>query len=269
MQRVAQRALNKQTLEGVPLHAVALRDLCRAAFATDGRIHGISPEGFSRSEGTLLFRGVKFFRYVRYNLNGEWVGTGFMSDGNYYAGIAARADAIDDYGFSNRFGWAMAYKLSPWANLAEPAYVEQISLDQFVTAVEQRYNIVADTLTTLYENGNDNGLRAVLLGYDGMVDRQQDHYVIYNPRALVYRTDCTPWAHEIETVPEELEPIERSRETAEPQRSHRLYNLLSQAQLMHEFSRFQNHITDIQSGIGLKYITAARDVRHALLEMKA
>ena len=149
--------LGNTAVEDWPHKAVALRDLFKAVFDTDGRMQGLPPEEFSQSGGHLLFRGVNFFRYVRENLNGGWFGTGFMSDGNYYAGPESREDAIAEYGFSNPYGWTMPYKLNPSANLTEPVHVEQISLGQFIAAVEQQYKIDTDILAVLYEKGNDNG----------------------------------------------------------------------------------------------------------------
>ena len=259
----------KKNIEDWPRKAVALRDLCEAVFDTDGRIQGLPPEEFSHRGGHLLFRGVNFFSYVCENLNGGWFGTGFMSDGNYYAGSESREEAIHEYGFSNPYGWAMAYKLRPSALLTEQVHVEQISLDQFIASAEQQYNIDADALAVLYEKGNDNGFRAVLLGYDGMVDRDQDHYVIYNHRTLVYRADCTPWARGLETAPEELELIERSRETARPQQASKNLTDPSGAYLIHELSRFQSPGMDRSNGIGLEYATVASEVRRELMEMRS
>ena len=183
-----------------PRNAIALRNLCRAVFETDGRIQGLEAEDFSRREGRLLFRGFSFFRHVRESLNGEWFGTGFMSDGNYYTGYEARTEAIDDYGFSSPYGpggWAMAYKLRPSARLTEREPMERVLIDQFVQHASEQYSANEDALATLY-GGYDNGIRAVLMGYDGMVDPERDHYVIYNHRALAYNANCTPWAHGLE-----------------------------------------------------------------------
>ena len=190
-----------------PRNAIALRNLSRSVFDIDGLIRGLGPKEFSLWDGHLLFRGFSSFRHVRENLNGEWFGTGFMSDGNYYTGYEARAEAIDDYGFSSPYGpggWAMAYKLRPSAKLSERAWVERIPRDQFVQDVSARHSVNEDSVATLYERGNDNGIRAVLLGYDGMVDLEMDYYVIYNHRALVYSANCTPWACGLEPLPEEL-----------------------------------------------------------------
>lgn len=198
-----------------PRNAIALRNLSRSVFAIDGCIRGLGPEEFSLCDGHLLFRGFSSFQYVRENLNGEWFGTGFMSDGNYYTGYEARAEAIDEYGFSNARGsegWAMVYKLCPSVNLAERAWVEYMPRDHFIQDVSVRYSVNEDTLATLYERGSDNGIRAVLLGYNGMVDLQMNYYVIYNHRALVYSANCTPWAYGLEPLPEELAASEGKSE---------------------------------------------------------
>lgn len=266
---VAQMILSREAVDEWPRKAVALRELCRAVFATDGLIAGLQPEAFSLHRGKLLFRGVSFFKYVRANLNGEWVGTGFMSDGNYYAGSTARTDAIDEYGFSNPYGWATAYKLDQAACLTTLDHIESISLGQFIATVGERCNVDADALTVLYERGNDNGFRAVLLGYDGMVDPHQDHHVIYNHRALVYRADCTPWARGIEPFPEELLATEQWEENTRPQPVRLTQPEYSGAQLMHGLSRFQSGGMDRSSGVGLKYTTAAGEVRQELTEMRS
>ena len=269
VQRAAQMVLGREAVEEWPGRAIALRDLCRAVFATDGRIAGLQPTAFSMHSGPLLFRGVSFFKYVRANLNGDWVGTGFMSDGNHYAGSAARAEAIDDYGFSNPYGWATVYKLNPSAILTTEDYVDTMSLDRFIAAVGTRYDVDKDALTVLYKSGNDNGIRAVLLGYDGIVDQHQDHHVIYNHRALVYRTDCTPWARGIEPFPEELLTTEQPEENTRPQPIRLIQTEYSRAQLMHELSRFQSGGMDRSSGRGLEYATAAGEVRQELTEMRS
>ena len=261
--------LGREAVEEWPGRAIALRELSRAVFATDGRIAGLQPAAFSLHSGKLLFRGVSFFKYVRANLNGDWVGTGFMSDGNYYAGPRARMEAIDEYGFSNPYGWATAYKLHPSATLITQDYVETMSLDQFIAAVGTRYDVHEDALTVLYENGNDNGIRAVLLGYDGMVDQDRDHHVVYNHQALVYRADCTPWARGIEPFPEELLTTEQPEENTRPQPVRLIQAEYSRAQLMHELSRFQSGGMDSSSGRGLEYATAAGEVRQELTEMRS
>lgn len=269
IQRAAQMVLDREAVEEWPGRAIALRDLCRAVFATDGRIAGLRSEAFSLYNGTLLFRGVSFFKYVRANLNGDWIGTGFMSDGNYYAVSEARADAIDEYGFSHEYGWATAYKLTAAAALTTQDHVERISLNHFIAAVGTKYDADADALAVLYERGNDNGLRAVLLGYDGMADPNQGHHVIYNHRALVYHADCTPWARGIEPFPEELLTTEQSKENPRPQPAKLIRTEYSRAQLMHELSRFQSGGMDRSSDRGLKYATAAGEVRQELTEMRS
>ena len=271
VQRAAEMVLKKTAVEEWPRRAVALRDLCRAVFETDGRISGLPPQEFSRYCGKLLFRGVNYFKYIRENLNGKWVGTGFRSDGNYYAGETSRLDSIEDYGFGDSlgWGWAMPYKLTPKASLIEASEVGYLSLGSFVYAVRQQYDVEQRWLEILYQESNDNAFRAVLLGYDGMVDSGSDHYVIFNNRALVYRTDCTPWARGIEPFPEELVATEQSEENTRPQLVHQNQTKYSSAQLMPELSRLRSEGMDRNSGTGLKYAKAAHEVRQELREMRS
>lgn len=271
MQRAAEMVHNKKAVEEWPHRAVALRDLCRAVFETDGRISGLPPEEFSRCRGKLLFRGVDCFKYMRENLNGEWFGTGFMSDGNYYAGETSRLDAIDEYGFGAPlgWGWAMPYKLTPKASLIDASEVRLLSLCRFVYAVRQQYDVDQRWLEILYQESNDSAFRAVLLGYDGIVDSGSDHCVIFNNGALAYRTDCTPWAHGIALFPEELVTTEQSEENTRPQLVHQNQTKSSSAPLMLEPSRPQSERMDRSSGIGLEYGNAAYEVRQELREMRS
>ena len=121
---------------------------------------------------------------MRENLNGEWVGTGFISDGNYYAGSKSRLDAIHDYGFCAPlgWGWALPYKLNPETSLIEAVQLSGISLRRFIDAVRQQINQNVEEcwLEVLYQQSHDNAFRAVLMGYDGVVDSAIDHYAIYN-----------------------------------------------------------------------------------------
>ena len=271
MQRAAEMVRNKKAVEEWPRRAVALRDLCRAVFETDGRICGLPQEEFSRCPGKLLFRGVNYFKYIRENLNGKWVGTGFMSDGNYYAGESSKLDAIEEYGFGDPlgWGWAMPYKLTPQASLIEATEVGHLSLCRFVYAVRQQYDVDQRWLEIFYQESNDNAFRAVLLGYDGMVDSGSEHYVIFNNRALVYRTDCTPWARGIEPFPDELVATEQSAENTRPQLVHQIQTKSSSAQPMLDLSSLQSEGMDRNSGIGLKYANAAYEVRQELREMRS
>ena len=271
VQRAAGMVLNKKAVDEWPRRAVALRDMCRAVFETDGRISGLSREDFSRCRGKLLFRGVNYFKYIRENLNGQWVGTGFLSDGNYYAGETSRSEAIEEYGFGDPpgWGWAMPYKLTPKASLIEAGTVKSLSLCRFVYAVRQQYHVDRRCLEIFFQETNDDAFRAVLLGYDGIVDSGSDHYVIFNNKALVYRTDCTPWARGIEQFPHELLTTEQSEDNTRPQLVHQDQTESSSAQLMLELSKLQSEGMDKNSGIGLKYANAAHEVRQELREMRS
>ena len=65
---------------------------------------GLAAGHFHSAPGINLYRGLSNFRHVAENLNGYWVGTGFMSDGNHYAGESAKFEAIEDFGFSRTWG---------------------------------------------------------------------------------------------------------------------------------------------------------------------
>ena len=270
VRQAAQMVIDGTALEGEwPRRAVALRDLCRAVFETDGRMQGLPPEEFRERQGDLLFRGVSNFKYVRDNLNGEWAGTGVISDGNYYGGTKSRLDAIQDYGFDDPFGWgwAMPYKLNPEASLIEATEIGSISLIRFINAVLQRLDIEEHWLKVLYEMSNDNAFRAVLLGYDGMIDSGIDHYAIYNNRMLVYKSDCTPWAHGINQALHKLGEIETSTEIPRPQLADQGQAESSNALIVHDLSNFQNNGVDNKSALRLKYVTVANEVRQELMEM--
>ena len=277
VRQAAQRVLDGTTVEGEwPRRAVALRDLCRAVFETDGRILGLPSGTFRERQGDLLFRGVNSFKYVRENLNGEWVGTGVISDGNYYAGSKSRLDAIHDYGFCAPFGWgwAMPYKLNPETSLIEAVQLSGISLPRFIHAVRQRLNqnIEECWLEVLYQQSHDNAFRAVLLGYDGVVDSAIDHYAIYNNRMLVYQIDCTPWAHGLEPCPEEFEETEQPNEAARPDRTYESQVESANTHLIHDIHdlpRFESDGVDNSSAIRLKYTPAANEVRREITEMRS
>ena len=269
VRQAAHMVVSGTAIEPLTRNAIALRNLSRVIFATDGRILGLDAEEFSRREGLLLFRGVSFFRFIRENLNGEWFGTGLMSDGNHYTGYEAREVAIDEYGFSRPHGWAMAYRLDLSASLVEHGCLDSITLEQFVDSAAKRFDADEDSLAVLHQKGDNDGFRAILLGYDGMVDRYQDHYVIYNHRTLVYSVNCTPWAYGLEQLPEELAASEGKAELTLPDRVGGYATTeSSRARLMYEWSRFQNEGMDKTRGIGLEYAKAAEQARWKLLEMK-
>ena len=63
-----------------------------------------------------------------------------MSDGNHYAGESAKLEAIEDFGFSRTWGWAMIYKLRPDARITELAPVESMTLQRFITEVRRHHD---------------------------------------------------------------------------------------------------------------------------------
>ena len=163
----------------------------------------------------------------------------------------------------------MPYKLTPKASLIDASEVRLLSLCRFVYAVRQQYDVDQRWLEILYQESNDSAFRAVLLGYDGIVDSGSDHCVIFNNGALAYRTDCTPWAHGIALFPEELVTTEQSEENTRPQLVHQNQTKSSSAPLMLEPSRPQSERMDRSSGIGLEYGNAAYEVRQELREMRS
>lgn len=183
-----------QTLSTYPTRAVALRALSQAVFNNQGAITGLDAENFHGAPGINLYRGLSNFRHVAENLNGYWVGTGFMSDGNHYAGESAKSEAIEDFGFSRTWGWAMIYKLCPDARITELAPVESMTLQRFITEVRRHHDADPSDLQAIHQDPRQVGLRAVLLDYDVMVNSEEDHYVVYNNDTLVYSEAFTPQA---------------------------------------------------------------------------
>ena len=173
--------------------AVALRKLSHAIFRNNGSIRGYERTLFNAEPGTPLFRGVTHVEYVEENLNGYWVGTGYLCDGNHYAGTHAQHKAINFYGFENPWGWAMPYKLLHRARITEPKPIESISLDRFIAKVTAIHNVDSDVLKAIYDT-DEIGYRAVLLGFDVIYDRTEDHYIVYNADSLICCEDFTPWA---------------------------------------------------------------------------
>ena len=151
-------------------------------------------ENFHGAPGINLYRGLSNFRHVAENLNGYWVGTGFMSDGNHYAGESAKSEAIEDFGFSRTWGWAMLYKLSPDARITELAPVESMTLQRFITEVRRHHDADPSDLQAIHQDARQVGLRAVLLNHHMMVNSEEDHYVVYNNDTLVYSEAFTPQA---------------------------------------------------------------------------
>ena len=185
-------------------NAVALRDLAKAVFQHDGSIAGLPRSEFELHAGTLLFRGVSNYIHVAANLNGDWFGTGFISDGNHYSHHYVREDSIEDYGFSRSNGWATAYKLLPEARVIRSQDAEDMTVDRYVELAQQRLKIDEAILRPLYHQTYDNGFRAILTGYDAMIDPETQYYVVYNNSLLVHCADLTPWALGI--VPYEYVP---------------------------------------------------------------
>lgn len=183
-----------QTLSRLSGNAVALRDLAKAIFQHDGSIAGLADNEFQLRNGTLLFRGVSHYMHVAANLNGDWFGTGFISNGNHYSHHSIREDSIEEYGFSRHNGWATAYKLAPEARIISAKDAEEMTLDQCIELAQQRFPINRTTLQILYHQTYDNGFRAILTGYDAMVDPETQYYVVYNNSLLVHHSDLTPWA---------------------------------------------------------------------------
>ncbi len=142
----------------------------------------------------MLYRGLHYVKDLQENLNGYWVGAGFTADGNYYADQTVKDQAINYYGFDQEHGWAMAYKLSPSARVTEPNYIDRISLDEFIQKTQDIHNAETDDLVTIHSQGNDNGLRAVLLRFDAIADFEAHHYIVHNNAKLVHCEDLTPWA---------------------------------------------------------------------------
>ena len=206
----------RQSVHPITGNAIALRNLARAVFQTHGQIAGTPQTQFQVQNGTLLFRGVGHYAHVRSNLNGHWFGTGFMSDGNHYADLTYPDDAIDDYGFSNTFGWATAYKLSPDARIIRDEEAQQLTLEYCCLVAAEAYGVSNDVTRVLYENTHDNGFRAILTGHDAMVDPQTGYHVVYNNRTLIHCSDLTPWAMGLEqptpahTQQDHLAPLDYS-----------------------------------------------------------
>ena len=193
--RAAARLVSiNQTLTPYPTRAIVLRELSQAVFNNRGRITGLSAEYFRSAPGINLYRGLSDFRHVAENLNGYWVGTGFMTDGNHYAGESAKHEAIEDFGFSRTWGWAMIYKLLPDARITELAPIESMSLQRFIAEVRCHHDADPSDLQAIHQDARQVGLRAVLLTYDVMVNSDEDHYVVYNNDTLVYSEAFTPQA---------------------------------------------------------------------------
>ena len=193
--RAAARLVSlNQTLTPYPTRAIALHALSQAVFNNQGRITGLSAENFRRAHGTNLYRGLSDFRHIAENLNGYWVGTGFMTDGNHYAGETAKYEAIEDFGFSRTWGWAMIYKLRPDARMTELAPIESMPLQQFIAEVRRLHDADPCDLQAIHQDRRQVGLHAVLLNYDVMVNSDEDHYVVYNNDTLVYSEAFTPQA---------------------------------------------------------------------------
>ena len=176
---------------------MALRDLAKAIFQHDGSIAGLPEEQFQLRTGTLLFRGVSNYMHVAANLNGDWFGTGFISDGNHYSHHSVREDSIEQYGFSRSNGWTTAYKLAPEARVISAPDAEDMTMDHYIELAQRRFDIDHATLRTLYHQTYDNGFRAILTGYDAMLDPENQYYVVYNNGLLVHRSDLTPWVLDI------------------------------------------------------------------------
>ena len=151
--------------------------------------------------------------HVAANLNGDWFGTGFISDGNHYSHHSVREDSIEQYGFSRSNGWTTAYKLAPEARVISAPDAEDMTMDHYIELAQRRFDIDHATLRTLYYQTYDNGFRAILTGYDAMLDPENQYYVVYNNGLLVHRSDLTPWVLDIAPYESAL-PVDNAPKSA-------------------------------------------------------
>ena len=253
----------KTTIDPWPRRASALRDLSHAIYQTDGIISPLPSAEFHKAPGTTLFRGISHYKYVRENLNGDWHGTGFYTDGNYYAGWSDRDEAISYYGLDLQgWGWAIAYKLNPLASLIDIEQLLNIPLESFISQVRARFDISESGLTTIHGSINDAAMRAVLLGHDAAFIPQEDHYVVYNNNSLVCLGETTPWHQGLEETP--IEFTTNSVASRACQHAKRP----SPDAIQHQISALQANQMDEYGVYHLQYTPAAKRVRQHLTEVK-
>ena len=250
------------TIDRQPRRASALREYCKAIYQNDGIIKQLALPHFREQPGTLLFRGVSNYVYVRENLNGDWYGTGFYTDGNYYTGLSSKNEAIGYYGLSgwSDFGWTIALKLSPLAHLIELNELLNMPLRRFIDKVHEQFPIDTALLQTIHQSPSDNAFTAVLMGYDGVVDTQQDHYIVYNNERLAFLRDSTPWAHQLEPEPPEF--LSNPSNLGGDQ-----YPRPSTSAVQHRISAEQQQIVDKPNPITLEYQSASQAVLMVLEEL--